>query len=193
MTAEKLGLQTRIDEIRKAIENEMFLSALTMALTVPDICGKLEGLQGNDKEKYIGWVDKHITKQYFPEVYLDENHQYQESDKRAITGQRCYGLRCALLHSGNEEIDLKHMDLEDRSDTAARIGKYKINLLDDPEDEIIYCTYSSDYNGILLEFYMNIRKFCERICNSAEELIKHQRDIDDQYSIELLRYDYKRK
>ena len=32
----------RIDEIEKSLENECYIAALALALTLPDICGKAE-------------------------------------------------------------------------------------------------------------------------------------------------------
>ena len=43
-----------IKEIEKALDNEMFLSALALTLTLPDICGKAEYPElGNKPERYI--------------------------------------------------------------------------------------------------------------------------------------------
>lgn len=46
-----LDINVRIEEIRKALTNKMYLSAISLALTVPDICGRIENATGDDKEK----------------------------------------------------------------------------------------------------------------------------------------------
>ncbi len=186
-----LGISERVAEIRKALECDMFLSALSLSLTIPDICGKLEAIPGNDKQKYICWFDKYITPQYFPEITIEENDELGMGEKRAMTGIRCYGLRCAVLHHGNEELFKRQMDLGDEQDY--KVQAYRIYILDDPEDEILYLNGNIDDKIYEMEFYLNIRKFCERICKAAEATLMNHPDENNQYTIELSMYENRDK
>lgn len=72
-----------IDEINIALNNQLYLTALTAALTLPDVCGKAEF----PKEKktgfrYKSWFTKYVT-------------------NGGISADDVYALRCSLLHEGN--------------------------------------------------------------------------------------------
>jgi hypothetical protein len=82
-----------IEEIEKALEAERFLSALALALTLPDICGRAAAAAPKSTGKqYVAWYDAHITPYYEPD--FPELGEYPKFD-----GVACYKLRCTLLHS----------------------------------------------------------------------------------------------
>ena len=92
-----------LTDIIKAKENGAYFSALALALTIPDVCGKIEGIGENSREKYIKWFDKWIYK-YF-EIPQSENPELSKYDDLLIfDGRVCYALRCAFLHSGNANL-----------------------------------------------------------------------------------------
>ena len=48
-----------IDDMNKALDNDCFLSALSLALTLPDICGKAKYPdEKSTKKRYIDWYDE---------------------------------------------------------------------------------------------------------------------------------------
>ena len=50
-----------VKEINTCLENECFLSALGMALTLPDICGKAEYPTDGVTKRYIKWTNEYIS------------------------------------------------------------------------------------------------------------------------------------
>lgn len=51
-----------VEDINKALDNEAYFSALSLALTLPDICGKAEFPETKSGRRYIDWYDEHIGK-----------------------------------------------------------------------------------------------------------------------------------
>ena len=49
-----------IKEIENLIENQNYLSALSISLMMPDICSKFQNKNGNDKKKYIEWFNEYV-------------------------------------------------------------------------------------------------------------------------------------
>jgi len=47
-----------ISEIKKSIDNECFIAALALALTLPDICGKAEYPNEGNTKRYIEFTEK---------------------------------------------------------------------------------------------------------------------------------------
>lgn len=80
-----------LDEIEKALQNKLYIMALTSTLALPDICACLElddpSTTGNVKARYIAWYSKYA-----------EQYCYLNSDL-------CYKYRCSMIHSNRSEID----------------------------------------------------------------------------------------
>lgn len=74
-----------IDEINVALNNELYLVALSSALTLPDVCGKAEYSKDKNGVRYKNWYNKFVTDKNLPAEYV-------------------YKLRCSLLHEGNSEV-----------------------------------------------------------------------------------------
>ena len=50
-----------IQDIRKALENDLYFVALNSALTLPDICGKAaRPTERSSRKRYILWYDEEI-------------------------------------------------------------------------------------------------------------------------------------
>lgn len=81
----------RIQEIYSCIANECYLSALSMALTLPDICGKAAYPECGVTKRYIRWYETYMT-------------AVKESVCPYPSGELVYNLRNSLLHSGNPGI-----------------------------------------------------------------------------------------
>lgn len=94
-----------IKEIEQALESKLFRVALGMALTLPDICGKIEYPKEKVGERYKKWCDNYLKNQEFI-LEID-----QDKDKNIISGEICYKLRCAYLHSGNTQLNEKGNDV----------------------------------------------------------------------------------
>ena len=52
-----------VQDIRKALENELYFVAVSSALTLPDICGKAAyPTEQSSRKRYILWYDEEIGK-----------------------------------------------------------------------------------------------------------------------------------
>ena len=93
-------VQRIVDDIRTALDNDLFFAALSTALTLPDICGKAEyPNESSSKKRYIDWYDKEIGRfEKNPCQTTDEEMPY-------LSGKVIYSLRCSLLHEGNPNVD----------------------------------------------------------------------------------------
>lgn len=83
----------KIEDIEHALEAKTYLAALALALTLPDICGKIAypHIKGNG-ERYIKWFDEYLTQYDYPPDF-DERLKFD--------GKKCWKLRCAFLHEGS--------------------------------------------------------------------------------------------
>ncbi|WP_281654212.1 hypothetical protein [Eggerthella sinensis] len=102
-------MRDKIEDIKRAIEGEAYLSALALALTLPDICSKIEYGE-NARYRYSKWFDSHVKDRYF-------NEPLNEFGFPEFNGAACWALRCSILHSGNidfnskDDIDIQEFEL----------------------------------------------------------------------------------
>ena len=88
-----------VNEIRKALEQDLFMVALTTALTLPDIWGKAEFPNEKNWKRYISWYDNEIT------INKRSGRNTTVIDMPELDGRVVYSLRCSLLHEGNPNIN----------------------------------------------------------------------------------------
>ncbi|MDO5332137.1 MAG: hypothetical protein Q4E99_05600 [Bacillota bacterium] len=91
-------LQALIDDLNKALDNDCFFSALSLALTLPDICGKAKyPKEKSSKKRYTDWYDEYVG--------ACEQCPGEEGKMPYLSGEVVYQLRCSFLHQGNPNID----------------------------------------------------------------------------------------
>lgn len=90
-------------EIKKSIGNKNYLSALSVALMIPDICKKVS----SENIGYVQWFNKYAYKKYYNTEYIEEPIKKDRSytlHQIRLNGNVCYALRNAILHSGTSYI-----------------------------------------------------------------------------------------
>lgn len=93
-----------IEEIRYALEIELYHCALALALTLPDICGKVEYPSGeSNKARYIKWL--HVYAEPYFTVDTEVLTDNTTKEYNWFPNAECYALRCAVLHAGNYELE----------------------------------------------------------------------------------------
>ena len=86
-----------IDSVRAAVVNRNWYAALSMALSLPDVCAKLEDpTQDGSQRRYAGWFDRNLAATYQRTV--------GEATHTFLSGPDCYALRCAFSHAGDFNI-----------------------------------------------------------------------------------------
>lgn len=101
----KIGmtLTDRVEDMRAAFSAEAFISALSLALTFPDVCGKLydelNGLSGNCGERYARWFDRYVAGGGNTQVSKPGESGSDQGFE--FCGADCYQLRCVFLHEAS--------------------------------------------------------------------------------------------
>lgn len=87
-----------VESVQSSISSENWVAALTIALTLPDICAKVDGSYGTlSGDRYASWFEQYVSTLAQP---IDmKSNQYN-----FFSGKDCYALRCAFLHEGDMVI-----------------------------------------------------------------------------------------
>lgn len=189
MKNEEWGYKTftvvdRVEEIERAVANKMYQSALTLTLTLPDICGKAEFPSAKVRIRYQAWFDKYVTPLYMPKHFVSlESH-----DTRIMTGDVCYALRCSYLHSGNDDIGNKGKEAILSNDDKNHIITYKLILtIDEDDNDGIECNTDNSTQEREYIVRINIPKMCCKICEATRAYIHSHGDLSafDESSISV--------
>ena len=140
-----------INDIRKSLENECYFSALSLALTLPDICGMAEYPNKDVGDRYIGWCDSYLIP-----------FMYGGSDNNGLSGETIYNLRNVYLHQGSIKIDTNKI-----KDGNNRIDKFLLVIGDD--DKMLEFSMKISFGGVKAHKaeMINVKHLCSSICECA--------------------------
>lgn len=143
-----------VSDINKALECGAYLSALSLTLTLPDVCGKAEYPNLGNGERYKRWYDENIGKY---ETYDGNTNPY-------LSGEVVYSLRNAYLHQATPNVDKSKI-----KDSQNQIDQFILQI--QPKNQFdIYADTSSIMNFGGAEkkiYYVNVRRLCLIISQTA--------------------------
>ena len=145
----------RIDEIERCLKAECYFAALSLALTLPDICGKAEYPRDNNGDRYKKWYNENIG------VYEKSPSPYADG-MPYLSGEVVWSLRCSFLHSGNPNIEVRN-SFEDECKVDQFVIRYGTSLSGDTS----HISYVPGQSVSYREYDMNIRPFCGKLLRAA--------------------------
>lgn len=91
--------------VESALQQENWYAALSLSLTLPDICSKIDEPDVPTSQRFPRWVDEYFTPGYTRMMpsYSPERGAYKE-EHVFLSGRDFYALRCAVLHEGSDSI-----------------------------------------------------------------------------------------
>ena len=107
-----------IDEIKKSIDNECYIAALMLALSIPDVCGKAEYPYASITKRYIQWYNTYVGKYEKPLSPYGDDMPY-------ASGELIYNLRNSLFHQGTPNIDVEKVKEE-----RCRVDEFRLTIND---------------------------------------------------------------
>lgn len=140
-------MEKLINSVKLSIETKNWYGGLTLALTLPDIAGKIEFPNLSSSKRYSQWYENYMIDKYKSNIGPDRvEHIF-------LSGNDCYSLRCSYLHEGKSEI----------SGQTARDILEDFEFVVPPEFSIIHKNQMNNK----LQLQVNI--FCEDVINSIDE------------------------
>lgn len=160
-----------IKDIERALDNDCLFAALSLALTLPDICGKAAYPNEKVTKRYIFWYDEYITR--FERSPYDDDTPY-------LSGEVIYSLRNSMLHQGTPNIDaerikeernkIDHFNLVVEKNTGfnALVDTASVSYRECPggEMQVTDRTYNVD-----------VRRLCTIICEYTRAYYEEHREL----------------
>lgn len=171
-----------IDDINKALDAEAYMAALSLVLTLPDICAKAEYREKgiSNKERYTKWYDDYIG------MYEKSPTLSGETETPYLNGEVIYQLRCSVLHQGTPNV------IKDKvTDEHCAVDHFTL-VVEKKKPFDIYADASSvvEHNGEKTRSYrVNIRRLCLIITATASNYYKKNKDKFTFFEYEILDWD----
>ena len=150
-----------LGEIKKSIDNECFIAALALALTLPDICGKAEYPDDSIAARYIRWYNTYVGQ------YERPSDPYG-SDMPYTSGELIYNLRNSLLHQGTPNIDAKKVKEE-----RCKVDKFILTISDVEDAGLSRVSYGEEYSVEKRVLEVNIINLCSRLTAAVKTYYAH--------------------
>ena len=159
-----------------ALSHELYLSALALALTLPDTCGKAE----YPNEKYSGARYKKWCSQY---VISDRHDSPYGYDMPYLSEEIIYNLRNSLLHQSTPNIEKSTIH-----ESRCRVDKFELVITgeDGTNGDLSEVAYDKDMNIVQRGLKVQISHLCYILSTAAEDYYKNNKEKFDfiKYSIE---------
>lgn len=140
---------------RTAVNNKNWYAALSVALLLPDICGRIENPKLGSQRRYREWFD----------AWLGPKYSAGAGDRRRslLSGGDCYALRCALTHEGRDNI----------SEQGAQevLSSFRFNT-----PYALINMHRNQLNGVL---QLQVDIFALDICAAVEEWLKSMENNEE--------------
>lgn len=143
-----------IKEINTCLENKCYISALGMALTLPDICGKAKYPGERTSNRYRKWYKEYIEFREIPSGPHSEKMPYLSSDV-------VYSLRNCLLHQGTPGVEDEKIHEE-----RCKVDEFILII----NDGVTSSSISRNEDGSIAsrELEVDVRSLCGKLTRAAE-------------------------
>ena len=176
-----------IADLNKALDNNCFLSALSLALTLPDICGKAKfPNEKSTKKRYIDWYDDYVGKY--------EQCPGYEGRMPYLSGEVVYNLRCSFLHQGNPNLEKEKI-----KEDCCKIDRFILETENKKDFNILtdlsslsesFC--GNDKIGETNRTYIvNVRRLCFIISANAKAYYNDNKDLFNFFNFSIINKDKK--
>lgn len=166
-------LKQMIDEIKRSIDNECFIAALMLALSIPDICGKAEYPNEGNTVRYIKWYNTYVGKYEVPSDSYGSDMPYS-------SGELIYNLRNSLFHQGTPNVDTKKIKEE-----RCKVNQFRLTINDVIDGGTSRVSYGQGLEVQERMLEVNIVNLCSKLSAVAKTYYSEHGDKFDFFKYEL--------
>jgi hypothetical protein len=133
-----------VHAVRDAVRQQNWYAAVSLALTLPDICGRIDDETSSSTKRYVAWWNANLLAEYTMQTHRGP-HVF-------LTGEDCYALRCAFLHQGAFDV----------LDQRVRQVLTRLQFLVPPGNNVMHKIGAGGWLAL------QVSEFCEDVCRAVE-------------------------
>lgn len=173
-------LQRLIDDMNNALSANCYLAALSIALMLPDICGKAAYPNLKVGDRYKAWYDEFVGKYEIPPA---EENCPDYTKMPYLSGEVVYSLRNSFLHQGTPNIESEKIKAEEN-----KIDNFSL-VIESKNKFGIYSDASGLWNGKIRTYRVNIRRLCFIIGANASAYYKENKSKFNFFNYTIIDWD----
>ena len=173
-------LQRLIDDMNNALSANCYLAALSIALMLPDICGKAAYPNLKVGDRYKAWYDEFVGKYEVPPA---EESCPDDTKMPYLSGEVVYSLRNSFLHQGTPNIESEKIKAEEN-----KIDNFSL-VIESKNKFGIYSDASGLWNGKIRTYRVNIRRLCFIIGANASAYYKENKSKFNFFNYTIIDWD----
>lgn len=157
-----------IADIDTSLKHGAFLAAITLALTLPDICGKAKHPSKGSKYRYISWYNEYVEGAKKP------NDPYAK-DLPYLSGELVYNFRCKVLHQGTLNVEKSEI-----SEIDCQVDKLILYITEEGavNKDFQEVKYGRDLNDVQERcIHVDLRHLCNIIQKAAKEYYGSNKEL----------------
>lgn len=135
-----------VNAVRAAVQQRNYYAALTVALVLPEVCGRLAHPGMKSKARFIAWWQAHMVPSHTMDIGpAKQPHVF-------LSAEDAYAFRCAALHEASDEIS-----------TVDEVRLNKFDFVVAPPGMVVHM------NQFEQRLQLQVDVFCEEICCAVEQ------------------------
>lgn len=170
-------LQRLINDMNNALSANCYLAALSIALMLPDICGKAAYPHLKVGDRYKAWYDDFVGKYEIPPV---PEGWPNDTKMPYLSGEVIYSLRNSFLHQGTPNIESEKIKAAEN-----KIDKFSL-VIESKNEFDIYSDASGILNGKIRTYRVNVRRLCLIIGANASAYYKENKAKFDFFNFTII-------
>lgn len=160
------AVEVFIQDIRNALNNNCLWAALSLSLSIPDICGKIKYPNDKPSIRFIKWFDEYLGQ--FEKCPTKEN----EIEMPYLNGKLFYQLRCAFFHEGTNDIEEKNTSFNLDCFQFIICEKNDFEIYADSISPSLRFSFQKKNAETTFCMDVNIRNICNKIIWVTEAFLK---------------------
>lgn len=173
-------LQRLIDDMNNALSANCYFAALSIALMLPDICGKAAYPDLRVGERYKVWYDEFVGKYEIPSV---PEGWPDDTKMTYLSGEVVYSLRNSFLHQGTPNIESEKIKAAEN-----KIDKFSL-VIESKNEFDNYTDASGIWNDEIRTYRVNVRRLCFIIGTNASAYYKKNKFKFDFFNFTIIDWD----
>ena len=163
-----------LSDCEQALDHNLYFAALSLALTLPDICAKAKyPNEKSNKKRYVDWYEE-----YLGQYEKSPRMQDEKEDMPYPSGEVIYSLRCSVLHQGTPNVE----------ENKCNITKFEL-IVEKKKPFDIYACGVRTLSDNDRELSINVRTLCWKICTVAKHYYEENKQLFHFFNYHLLDWD----
>lgn len=135
------------------------MAALSLSLTLPDICGLAKYRSKDVGERYKNWYREYVEPKEKPTSKYGCDMPY-------LSAEIVYSLRCSMLHQGIPNVENSKI-----KDERCKVDKFELIINDDSgvDGGLTMVAYGAKMKIVRREQSVSIQHLCSILCIAAKE------------------------